>query len=81
MVTLVKALRDHTFTGDDNKEVKGKYIYLQVVRDDGSQVNKRYFIPEDRLLDFAHIPSAGDRVLVYTSNDKIVDMLKDESKK
>ena len=78
MVTLVKAVRDHSFEGDDGKEIKGKYIYLQVIRDDGSYVNKRYFIAEDRLLDFAYIPSLGDRVLVYSSNDKIVDMLKDE---
>ena len=77
MVTLVKAIRDHSFEGEDGKEIKGKYIYLQVIRDDGSQANKRVFIAEDRLLDFAHIPEVGDRVLVYTSNDKIVDMLKD----
>ena len=78
MVTLVKAVRDHAFEGEDGKEIKGKYIYLQVIRDDNSQVNKRFFIAEDRLLDFAHIPSPGDKVLVYTSNDKIVDMLKDK---
>ena len=78
MVTFVKAVRDHAFEGEDGKEIKGKYIYLQVIRDDSSQVNKRFFIAEDRLLDFAHIPSPGDKVLVYTSNDKIVDMLKDK---
>ena len=78
MVTLVRAVRDHAFVGDDGKEIKGKYFYLQFIRDDNTQTNKRSLIAKDRLLDFAHIPSPGDRVLVYTSNDKIVDMLKDK---
>lgn len=77
MVTIVKHIRDHSFEGENGQEIKGKYIYLQVTRDDNTQANKRVFVAEDRLLDFAHIPAAGDRVLVYTSNDKIVDMLKD----
>ena len=77
MTTIVKHVRDHSFEGENGQEIKGKYLYLQVIRDDGAQVNKRVFVAEDRLLDFAYIPSVGDRVLVYTSNDKIVDMLKD----
>lgn len=78
MVTLVKAVREHCFTGDDNREIKGVYFYLQITQEDGRQDNRRVFIGEDRLADFAYIPKAGDRILVYASNGKVVDMLKEK---
>lgn len=78
MVSLVKAVREHSFIGDDDKEVKGMYFYLQVIQADGRQDNRRVFVGEDRLADFAYIPKTGDRVLVYANNGKIVDMLKEK---
>lgn len=78
MVTVIKHVREHQFTGDDNKAVKGMYFYLQVTQDDGRQVDRRIFVGEDRLAGFAYIPKAGDKVLIYSSDGKVVDMLKDK---
>lgn len=76
MVTEVMAVREHSFTGDDNKEVKGMFIYLKITQDEGRVDTRRVFVAEDRLADFAYIPKAGDRVLIFASNGKVVDMLK-----
>ena len=76
MVTEVMAVREHAFVGDDDKEVKGTFIYLKITQDDGRVDTRRVFIGEDRLVDFAYIPKAGDKVLVFASNGKVVDMLK-----
>lgn len=76
MVTEVMAVREHSFNGDDNKEVKGMFIYLKITQVEGRVDTRRVFVAEDRLADFAYIPKAGDRVLVFASNGKVVDMLK-----
>lgn len=76
MVTEVMHVREHSFNGDDNKEVKGMFIYLKITQDEGRVDTRRVFVAEDRLADFAYIPKAGDRVLVFASNGKVVDMLK-----
>ena len=78
MVTIVKHVREHEFIGDDESPVKGSYFYLQVIKDDGVKLDKRHFISEDRLAGFAFIPKAGDKVLVYASDGKIIDMLQDK---
>lgn len=76
MTTEVMAVREHSFTGDDNREIKGMYIYLKVTQDEGRVDTRRVFVAEDRLADFAYIPKAGDKVLVFASNGKVVDMLR-----
>lgn len=76
MKANVVGVRDHEFVGDDQKPVKGKYIYLTVPRDNGTQEARRVFVSEDRLVEFAYIPKTGDNVLVFASNGKVVDMLK-----
>ena len=76
MVTEVLAIREHAFEGDDGQEVKGSYIYLKITQDEGRVDTRRIFVGDDRLADFAYIPKAGDRVLIFASNGKVVDMLK-----
>lgn len=78
LVTVVKHVREHEFEGSDGKIVKGTYFYFQVTNDDGVVMDKRQFIPDDRLAGFAFIPKAGNKVLVYTHEGKIVDMLQDK---
>lgn len=76
MYADVVAVREHQFVGDDDKEVKGMYIYLKVNQEGGRVDTRRVFVGEDRLADFAYIPKGGDKVLVFASNGKVVDMLK-----
>ncbi|MDD6159986.1 MAG: hypothetical protein PUB51_02505 [Oscillospiraceae bacterium] len=76
MTTEVMAVREHKFLGEDCKEVTGSYFYLKITQDDGRVDTRRVFIGEDRLTDFAYIPKSGDKVLVFASNGKVVDMLK-----
>lgn len=76
MYAEVMAVREHGFIGDDNKEVKGTYIYLKVTQEGGRVDTRRVFVGEDRLAEFAYIPKAGDKVLVFASNGKVIDMLK-----
>lgn len=76
MYADVVAVREHQFIGDDDKEVKGMYIYLKITQGDGRVDTRRVFVGEDRLADFAYIPKAGDKVLVFASNGKVIDMLK-----
>ena len=78
LVTVVKFVREHEFEGSDGKMVKGAYFYFQVTKPDGTVVDKRQFIPDDRLAGFAFIPKAGNKVLIYTHEGKIVDMLQDK---
>lgn len=76
MYAEVMAVREHQFVGDDNKEVKGMFIYLKVDQEGGRVDTRRVFVGEDRLADFAYIPKGGERVLVFSSSGKVVDMLK-----
>ena len=76
MVTEVMAVREHSFVGDENKEVKGMFFYLKITQSEGRVDTRRVFVAEDRLADFAYIPKVGDRVLIFASNGKVVDMLK-----
>ena len=78
LVTIVKHVREHEFEGADGKMVKGCYFYLQVIKGDGGVVNSRQFVPGERLVNFAFIPKPGHKVLVYTHEGKIVDMLQDK---
>lgn len=78
MKTVVKFIREHEFEGSDGKMIQGSYFYFQVTKDDNSVVDRRQFIPADRLVNFAYIPRIGDKVLVYTNEGKIVDMLQDK---
>ena len=76
MRAKVVEVREHEFVGDDNKPVKGSYIYLLVPRESGNEDTRRVFVSEDRLAEFAYIPTVGDTVLVFYSNGKVVDLLK-----
>lgn len=77
MEAEVFEIRDHDFMGDDNRIVKGKYVYLRAPRADGTVETKRYFLGVDRLKDFAYQPRKGDKVLVFLNgNGVVVDMLK-----
>lgn len=76
MTTKVLNVREHEFTGDEDKQIKGMYIYLEITKGNGEVETRRVFIGEDRLADFAYIPKAGDNVVVFASGGKVVDFLK-----
>ena len=78
MVTVVKYVKEHEFEGSDGRMIQGSYFYFQITKDDGSVVDRRQFIPAERLVNFVYIPRVGDKVLVYADNGKIVDMLQDK---
>ena len=76
MVTKVLNIRPHEFTGDKDEQVQGSFIYLLVTKENGTEETRRVFVSDDRMADWAYIPKVGDRVVVFASNGKVVDMLK-----
>ena len=76
MVTKVLDIRPHEFTGDNNEQVQGNFIYLLVTKENGAEETRRIFASDDRMAEWAYIPKLGDRVVVFASNGKVVDMLK-----
>ena len=76
MTTEVVNVRKHSFEGDDGKMVEGVFFYLKITQADGRIDTRRVFVGDDRLKDFAYVPQAGDKILVFASNGKVIDMLK-----
>ena len=76
MEAKVVRVREHEFTGDDNQTIKGMFFYLTVDREGGGVDTRRVFASEDRIAEWAYVPKAGDVVLVFYSNGKVIDMLK-----
>lgn len=67
-------LKEHSFDGDNDQEVRGFFLYL---KSEDSGKTKRVFVGEDRMADMAYIPKKGDAVEVFYNGDgRLVDILK-----